>query len=234
MRTRSIIAVLSPPSTAVDWMVVLFVVLLAAACSDGSGTGGSPSDAADAADTASAADTATADTDGADTTAADTTVADTATDDAVDSAGDVTDVADTAQADTEPADTEPADTEPADTKVPFPNACVCTASACGGGAIGGDQGDVMTDISDDAVAKSFKPNPTSGWTCLVPTLIQKGTTGTLACFCATSCGNGGIGGDAGLIHTGLEQADVDKSYGGGKPDNATGWLCGKDRGGYGQ
>jgi len=46
------------------------------------------------------------------------------------------------------------------------------------------------------------------------------------------CGNGGvgIGADPNTFDLGLTQSTIDSKYGGGKPGNKTGWLCGSYRG----
>jgi hypothetical protein len=108
-------------------------------------------------------------------------------------------------------------------------ACVCTAAACGNNAIGGNQGDIFTGLTSATVQKYFTTNPDTGWTCFVPAKIR-GTGGPLGCYCANYCGNGGIGADPNYIDLGLSQDTVNSSYGGGKPGNPTGWLCGTYRG----
>jgi len=108
-------------------------------------------------------------------------------------------------------------------------ACSCTASACGNNAIGGNQGDIFSGLSQTTVNELFLTNPNTGWTCVVPKKIR-GSGGPLGCFCAGYCGNGGIGADPNYFDLGLSQDKVNKLYGGGKPGNRTGWLCGKYRG----
>ena len=205
--------------------LVLFGVLTlsCAACSDTKEAGGSQADTAaatdaggsmDATDVASAQDTA-----GAEDTGDAGASSDGSADDAVADTGDVTAKQDMGQA---------------DTKVAFPNSCVCTSNGCGGGAIGGDQGDVFTDVSDTAIGVNFKPTDSTGWTCLAAKLTAIGGDGSMACYCADGCGSGGTNSDKGDIHLKLTKADVDKSYGGGAQGNATGWLCGVDRGPWGK
>lgn len=108
-------------------------------------------------------------------------------------------------------------------------ACSCTASACGNNAVGGDQGDVFSGLSPTTVDEMFLTNPNTGWTCVVPAKVR-GSGGPLACFCAGYCGNGGIGADPNYFDLGLSPSTVSSSYGGGKPGNKTGWLCGNYRG----
>ena len=108
-------------------------------------------------------------------------------------------------------------------------ACSCTGNGCGNGAVGGDQGDIFTGVSPANVKQYFTPNPNTGWTCVVPAKIR-GTGGPLGCFCAQYCGNGGIGANPNYFDLGLSQSTVNSSYGGGKPGNKTGWLCGNYRG----
>ena len=108
-------------------------------------------------------------------------------------------------------------------------ACVCTGSACGNDAIGGDQGDIFINLSASQVADSFKTNPNTGWTCMVPAKVR-GRGGPKSCYCENYCGNGGIGADPRFIDLGLSEDTVSKLYGGGKPGNRTGWLCGNFRG----
>ena len=110
-------------------------------------------------------------------------------------------------------------------------ACSCTAGACGNDAVGGDQGDIFNDLSQATVNNSFKTNPNTGWTCVVPKKTR-GTGGPLGCFCAGYCGNGGIGADPDYFDLGLNQDTINKNYGGGKAGNKTGWLCGNYRGTY--
>lgn len=105
--------------------------------------------------------------------------------------------------------------------------CSCTASACGNGGIGGNQGDIFTGVPPADVAKYFGPN--TGWTCVAPRLVR-GSGGPKGCFCADYCGNGGIGADPKTFDLGLSQETIDSKYGGGKPGNRTGWLCGNYRG----
>lgn len=116
-----------------------------------------------------------------------------------------------------------------DFTAPANMACVCTGSACGNDAIGGDQGDIFDQLTVDVVNAKFKTNPDTGWTCLVPAKVR-GKDGPKGCYCEGYCGNGGIGADPHFIDLGLAQQDVDKLYGGGKPGNRTGWLCGNYRG----
>jgi hypothetical protein len=108
-------------------------------------------------------------------------------------------------------------------------ACVCTGTACGAGAIGGDQGDIWMRISLSQVMTAFTPNISTGWTCFIPVSVR-GMGGPLGCYCNTSCGSGGIGGDPDYIDLGKTQTDVNSSYGGGMSGNQTGWLCGIYRG----
>ncbi len=111
-----------------------------------------------------------------------------------------------------------------------PMACVCTGTACGNAAIGGDQGDIFTNVSADKVKQSFVTNPNTGWTCITPKV--RGQGGPLGCYCKGYCGNGGIGADPNYIDLGKTDAVVAQSYGGGKAGNKTGWLCGKFRGDF--
>jgi hypothetical protein len=114
--------------------------------------------------------------------------------------------------------------------------CSCTgisptATGCGNNAIGGDQGDIFTNITPADVAKYFTANPNTGWTCLVPSKTR-GKGGPLGCFCQKYCGNGGIGANPGTFDLGLNQAKINQGYGGGKAGNPTGWLCGNYRGSF--
>ncbi len=81
------------------------------------------------------------------------------------------------------------------------------------------------------MSKYFVTNPNTGWTCVVPARVI-GSGGPLGCFCAGSCGNGGIRADPNTFSLGLSQATIDKHYGGGKASNPTGWLCGPNRGSF--
>ena len=109
--------------------------------------------------------------------------------------------------------------------------CACTGSACGNNAIGGNQGDIFTNVSHTNVQQKFQTNPNTGWTCVVPAKTR-GTGGPLGCYCKGYCGNGGIGADPNYFDLGLSQATVNGSYGGGKAGNKTGWLCGSSRGDF--
>jgi len=109
--------------------------------------------------------------------------------------------------------------------------CVCTGNACGNNAIGGDAGDLFTNVSATHVQQKFQNHPNTGWTCLVPAKTR-GAGGPLGCFCKNSCGNGGIGADPNFIDLGLAPPMVSANYGGGKSGNKTGWLCGKYRGDF--
>lgn len=108
-------------------------------------------------------------------------------------------------------------------------ACSCTATACGNNAVGGDQGDIFTGLSEETVKTKFQTNPDTGWTCVVPAKIR-GEGGPKGCFCAKLCGNGGVGADPNFFDLGLTQEEIDEDYGGGGPGNPTGWLCGNYRG----
>ncbi|HYG62925.1 MAG TPA: hypothetical protein VEL74_10115 [Thermoanaerobaculia bacterium] len=107
--------------------------------------------------------------------------------------------------------------------------CSCTAAGCGNGGVGGDQGDIFINVPPAEVKQYFGPN--TGWTCVVPSLVR-GSGGPLGCFCAGYCGNGGIGADPNTFDLGLSQDTINSSYGGGKPGNKTGWLCGDYRGSW--
>jgi hypothetical protein len=109
--------------------------------------------------------------------------------------------------------------------------CVCTGGSCGNNAVGGDSGDIFSKVSPESVKGSFQTSSSTGWTCFTPAKVR-GAGGPLGCFCKGSCGNGGIGADPNYVDLGITQAIVDKSYGGGKPGNKTGWLCGKSRGDF--
>lgn len=108
-------------------------------------------------------------------------------------------------------------------------ACVCTASACGNNAIGGNRGDIFTNVSEAAVKQSFQTNPDTGWTCFKPEKVR-GSGGPEGCFCKDYCGNGGVGANPNFIDLGLSSSTVSSDYGGGNPGNRTGWLCGAYRG----
>ena len=110
--------------------------------------------------------------------------------------------------------------------------CICTGGAwasCGNGAIGGAQGDLFVNLSPATAGTRFKANPNTGWTCVVPA-ATRGAGGPLGCYCKGLCGNGGVGADPNYFDLGLSQDRVNAGYGGGKPGNRTGWLCGKYRG----
>lgn len=109
--------------------------------------------------------------------------------------------------------------------------CSCTESSCGRNAIGGDQGDVFTNIAPGNVKARFQTNPTTGWTCVAPAMTR-GVGGPKACFCKGSCGSGGVGADPNYFDLGLSPEIVAQSYGGGIPGNQTGWLCGNYRGDF--
>lgn len=109
--------------------------------------------------------------------------------------------------------------------------CICTGAACGNNAVGGDKGDIFSNIAAATAKAKFQTNASTGWTCVVPAKTR-GTGGPLGCFCKGSCGNGGIGADPNYFDIGLTQDTVNKSYGGGKAGNKTGWLCGNYRGEY--
>jgi hypothetical protein len=116
-----------------------------------------------------------------------------------------------------------------------PFTCSCTGIGdsflCGNDAIGGDGGDIFYIVIPGDVDKYFQTNPDTGWTCDVPSAVR-GEGGPLGCFCPDTCGNLGTGGDANAVDLGLTQTDVDTDYGGGQPDNRTGWICGNYRGSF--
>lgn len=123
----------------------------------------------------------------------------------------------------------------ADVQALPPFACSCTGTEgsflCGNDAIGGNGGDIFYIVIPGDVDKHFKTNPDTGWTCEVPAMVR-GTDGPMACFCPDTCGNLGTGGNANYFDLGLTQTDVDSDYGGGQPDNRTGWICGDFRGSF--
>lgn len=107
--------------------------------------------------------------------------------------------------------------------------CSCTAAACGNNAVGGDQGDIFTEIPASQVKANFQSNSNTGWTCVVPAKIR-GDGGPKGCYCIGYCGNGGIGADPDYFDIGLSQSTINSSYGGGASGNRTWWLCGNYRG----
>ncbi len=109
--------------------------------------------------------------------------------------------------------------------------CSCTASACGNGAVGGDQGDIFTEISIEDAGLFFTPNSDTGWTCVVPA-ATRGSAGPQGCYCQNYCGNGGIGADPNYFDLDLTQEEINSLYGGGEAGNSTGWLCGNWRGDF--
>jgi hypothetical protein len=111
-------------------------------------------------------------------------------------------------------------------------ACSCTGLACGNGAVGGNQGDIFTGLSQSTVNTYFTPNPNTGWTCVPPAAIRSGPGGPLGCFCQYYCGNGGIGANPNTFDLHLNQTRVNTYYGGGHAGNQTGWLCGNYRGSF--
>lgn len=112
--------------------------------------------------------------------------------------------------------------------------CVCEAAVgCGLGGVGGDQGDIITSVSPAAAEKYFTTNPDTGWICVKPAK-SRGNGGPEGCFCKATCGNGGMAGEPNYFDLGLKKDQVNSSYGGGKPGNTTGWLCGTWRGDFAQ
>ena len=107
--------------------------------------------------------------------------------------------------------------------------CVCTGDACGNNAIGGNQGDIFGELTAKVVNEKFYSTGKTGWTCMVPKKVR-GNGGSMGCYCAGSCGDGGIGANSLFIDLGLSKQKVDQDYGGGKKGNRTGWLCGPYRG----
>lgn len=112
-------------------------------------------------------------------------------------------------------------------------ACSCTGygagAKCGNQGVGGDNGDIFTDLSKTTVDAWFVPNPLTGWTCVVPSNVR-GIGGPLGCFCADHCTKiGDVSAGSNAFDLGLSQSTVDADYGGGKPGNKTGWLCGNYR-----
>lgn len=109
--------------------------------------------------------------------------------------------------------------------------CSCAELGCGRYPITGGSGDIFTNVSTENVKTKFQAAGNTGWNCVVPA-VTNGSGGPKACFCKGYCGGGGVGGDPNSFNLGLSPDIVAHSYGGGKPGNQTGWLCGDYRGDF--